>query len=275
MKNVAIIGCGYVGTALASFWKKKNYSITATTTQVKQGKTLSKVVPNTIIAKGTDKAIIEKIIAENEIIILTLSTSYTQNFQNTFLGTSQTIKQAALQSKQSKTLIYTSNCLVYGDHKGHWVDESSPSNPLTEQSRILIETEKNILSLQQQKWKVCVLRLGDIYGPNREISKTVKKLEQQVLPGDGSQYTNMTHRDDVIAAIDYALTYHLDGIYNLVDDDHPKTRELYEEICTRLFLPKITWEPSHSKIEQGNKRVSNHKIKSAGYTFLHPHREMQ
>ncbi|MEI6242359.1 MAG: NAD-dependent epimerase/dehydratase family protein [Chlamydiota bacterium] len=273
MKNVAIIGCGYVGTSLALFWKKKNYNITATVSQVKQSKTLSKIIPKTIIAKGTDKSIIEKLIAENDIILLTVSTSFSQNFENTFLRTAQTLRQAALQSKQSKTLIYTSNCIVYGEHKGQWVDEKSPLHPITEQSKILIETEKTLLSLQEKKWKVCVFRLGEIYGPNREISKTVKQLDQQVLPGKGNQYTNMVHRDDVIASVDYSLSYHLEGVYNIVDDDHPTKAELYDEISNRLFLPKITWDPTLTKIDHGNQRVSNHKIKASGYTFLHPHRE--
>jgi NAD dependent epimerase/dehydratase family enzyme len=82
----------------------------------------------------------------------------------------------------------------------------------------------------------------------------------------------MVHRADVTAAIDYALRHRLDGIYNLADDDHPTRQELYNHIAEKLGLPAIQWDQNSDAYRGGNKRISNHKIKAKGFTFLYPHR---
>jgi hypothetical protein len=41
-------------------------------------------------------------------------------------------------------------------------------------------------------------------------------------------------------------------------------------LCRQHHLPPLSWNPSLPRLHSGNKRVSNRKIKSAGFQFTHP-----
>jgi nucleoside-diphosphate-sugar epimerase len=129
--------------------------------------------------------------------------------------------------------------------------------------------------LEEIGWRTCILRCAEIYGPGRELSKRVKQFGGHTLPGSGSNYTNMIHKADCAAALDYALRHHLEGIYNLSDDEHPTRKELYDTVAHRFKFPHVLWDPTHPSLHTGNKRVSNHKIKAEGFAFLHPHRVLE
>ncbi len=271
--KIAIIGCGYIGTDLAIYWTKKGHEITATTSSPKKIKLLSKIVQKTSLYKGSYDGVITQILLENDAIVLTLSANRHGDIEQTFLRTAQFIKSCALEMQTPKTLIYTSNCSVYGNHRGLWVQEASALNASTFEGKILIETENTYLSLLEQGWQVCIFRLGEIYGPGREISKKIKDLQGKVLTGNGESFTNMVHEEDVVKAIDYALERELKGVYNLCDNDHPPQKEFYDTVAKRFHLTPPLWDASQHP-STGNKRISNSKIKKEGFKFTYPHRLM-
>lgn len=270
--KIAILGCGYLGSAVALLWKRKGHQITATTCHPERLKELSKIAQKSSLLKGTDEKELALLIADHELILVTVAADSTEHYESTYLSTAQTFHHLALEMGVSRQLIYTSSTAVYGDHQGLWVDEIGDLLGAGELAKVLIETERTYLSLKDVGWHVCVLRLSEIYGPERELSKRVKQLKGEALPGSGNFYTNMIHKVDATHAIDYALHHHLEGIYNVVDDEHPTRKELYDKISLRYGLPKVKWDPSLTSLHTANKRISNHKIKSAGFIFLHPHR---
>jgi len=270
--NIAIIGCGYIGSALASLWSQKGYHVTATTRNMANLEKLRKISQKSQILKGNDEKELTSLILNNEVLLVTIAADRADQYENAYLDTAKMFHHIALQINLPRHLIYTSSTSVYGDHQGLWVDEQSSLLANNESSKILIETEKSYLSLTELGWSVCIFRLAQIYGPNRELSKKVKELEGRTLSGNGEHYTNMIHREDCTAAIDYGLRHHLEGIFNLADDDHPTRKELYDIICQKHHLPKVKWDPSHTEFPGGNKRVSNHKIKAEGFVFHHAHR---
>lgn len=270
--NIAIIGCGYIGLEVASMWTRKGFHVTATTRSPERLHELSKVAQKSVILKGNDEDEFVPLIANNETILVTIAADSPEHYESAYLHTARIFRHLALEMDIPRDLIYISSTSVYGDHHGLWVDETSELLGKGDQARILIEAEKTYESLEELGWNVCVLRLAEIYGPDREISKRVRNLEGHPLPGTGEQYTNMVHNDDCAHAINYVLRHHLTGVYNLADDDHPTRKELYDQVAQKFKLSKVRWDPSLTSLHGGNKRVSNHKIKSAGYGFLHPHR---
>lgn len=270
--NIAIIGCGYIGLEVAAAWTKKGDHVTATTRTPERLPELSKAAQKSVILKGNDEDEFIPLIAHNETILVTTAADDAEHYESAYLHTAQILRRLALEMDLPRDLIYTSSTSVYGDHHGLWVDESSELLGKGEQARILIEAEKTYASLEELGWNVCILRLSEIYGPDREISKRVRSLATHPIPGSGDQYTNMIHKLDCAGAINYALRHHLTGIYNLADDDHPTRKELYDEISKKFHVPEVTWDPSLTSLHSGNKRISNHKIKKAGYRFVHPHR---
>ena len=271
-KNIAIIGCGYIGIEVAKDWTKKRDDVTATTRTPERLQELSQVAQKSVILKGNDEEEFVPIIVHNETILVTTAADSYEHYESAYLNTAQIFRRLALEMDLPRTLIYTSSASVYGDHRGLWVDESSDLLAKGEQARILIEAEKTYASLEELGWDVCIFRFSEIYGPGREISKKVHSLTNRSLPGSGEKFTNMVHRDDCAGAINYALRHHMTGVYNLSDDDHPTKKELYSQISRKFQLPEVKWDPSLTCLHGGNKRVSNHKIKKDGYRFMHPHR---
>lgn len=270
--NIVIIGCGYIGSEVAPIWSKKGFHVTATTRSPERLEELSRVAQKSLILKGNDEDELIALIANNDVILIAIAADSPDHYESAYLQTAQIFRHLALEMDLPRHLIYTSSTSVYGDHHGRWVDEESELFIKGDQAKILYESEKAYLSLQELGWHVCILRLAEIYGPARELSKRVKLLEYHTLPGTGDSFTNMIHKTDCAHAIDYALRHNLEGIFNLADDDHPTRKELYNQISDKFRLPKVKWDPSHKPLHNGNKRVSNHKIKGEGFIFRHPHR---
>lgn len=118
--------------------------------------------------------------------------------------------------------------------------------------------------------KVCILRLGGIYEPGRELLKRFTGIAGKTFPGKGDRVVNWIHLEDVIAAIEFARLNQLEGIYNLVDNSVMTIREQIDLICKKYHLPEVIWETSKRSQVRKSLRVSNRKLKAAGYQLRHP-----
>lgn len=270
--NVAVIGCGYLGSKVALQFKKRKVHVTATTRNAARLEEIIQVAQKgELIPFNPDEKDFLPIVAANDLILISIAAGSIENYDSAYRITAQIFRQIA-RKIGPKRLIYTSSTSVYGDHHGKWVDETSDLLANTEQGKILIETESTYLSLEEYGWNVGVVRLAEIYGPKREISKKVASMEGRPLPGTGHQYTNMVHVDDCVGAILYLVDHRLNGVYNVADEDHPLRKDFYETVAKKHHLSIPDWDPKLPGSHTGNKRVSIHKIKGAGYVLHHPHR---
>lgn len=272
MSHIAIIGCGYVGSEAASIWTKRGLHVTATTRSPERLDELAKVAHKGVLIKGNDEDELAPLIAANETILVSVAADHPDSYERTYLHTAQLFRHLALEMDLPRRIIYTSSTSVYGDHHGRWVDEESDLLATSDQGKILIESELLYQSLAELGWHVCIFRLAEIYGPGRELSKKMREYKGHTLAGTGDTYTNMIHRLDCANGIDYALRHHLEGVFNLADDDHPTRKELYQSVSAKHHLPLPKWDPSMAGFHPGNKRVSNHKIKAEGFALKYPHR---
>lgn len=272
MNNFAVIGCGYLGSEVASTWRNRGTHVTATTRNPTRLDALAKIAQKGVLIKGNDEAEFAPLIAGNETILISIAAEGPEHYEQAYRNTAHIFRHLAIEMDLPRRLIYTSSTSVYGDQNARWVDEESDLLATSPQAKILIDAEEIYQSLAELGWHVCILRLSEIYGPGRELSKRIQQLQGRPLPGTGEQHTNMVHKTDCVAAIDYALRHHLEGIYNLADDDHPTRKELYKSVAKKFDLPSPTWDPTLPGLHVGNKRVSNHKIKAEGFSFRYPHR---
>jgi len=269
--NVAIIGCGYVGTRIAQFWRRElDLFVTATTTTPERVASLEEVAQRVIVVKGNDPVGLKSVLENQDTVLLSIGASSADVYEETYLQTAQTLVSVLEQVPTVRQLIYTGSYSVYGDKNGASVDESSPVAPANPNGEILAQTEEVLLSASTPDLNVCILRLGGIYGPGRELVKIFGRVAGTTRPGNGSDVTNWIHIDDIVAAIDFARIHRLGGIYNLVDDAHLKMRELLDLVCEKNSLPKVSWDGSSKSARPYNATVSNQKIKDAGYQLIHP-----
>ena len=269
--NVAIIGCGYVGCAVAQFWQQKmTFVVTATTTTPERVPQLQTVAQQVVVVQGNDSDLLKSVLKNQDVVLLSVGAKSADVYEETYLHTAQTLVSVLKQIPSVQQLIYTGSYAVYGDRNGAWVDEESLIAPAHQNGQILSDTEQVLLSGSSENLRVCILRLGGIYGPGRELVKIFGRYAGTTRPGNGKDTTNWIHLDDIISGIKFARRNRLQGIYNLVDDAHLTTGELLDRVCETHNLPKVKWDSSQESKRPYNAKVSNKKIKDAGYKFIHP-----
>ncbi|MEG4147180.1 NAD-dependent epimerase/dehydratase family protein [Microcoleus sp. Pol12B5] len=268
--KVAIVGCGYVGSATAKHLRgKSDCTVTATTTTATRVVELEGVAQRVAVLKGNDKDAIASVLQEQDAVMLCVGAPNPHTYRESYLDTATTLVSVLQQISTVKQVIYTGTYSVYGDRQGELVNEESPVAPANPNGEILAETERVLLAASSPNLHVCILRLGGIYGSGRELVKIFRGWAGSTRPGRGEDVTNWVHRDDVVGGLTFALENRLQGIYNLVGDVSLSSRELLDRIFETHNLPQVSWDGSPS-VRPYNARVSNQKIKAAGYQFVHP-----
>ncbi|MTJ51514.1 SDR family oxidoreductase [Anabaena sp. UHCC 0253] len=269
--NIAIIGCGYVGYVVSNYWhSNNNFMLTATTTNPDRVPTLETVAQKVIVTLGNDIQTLKSVLKNQEVVLLTVGAKNADSYEETYIDTAKTIVSLLPQFPNIHQVIYTSSYSIYGDRNGVWVDEESPPAPANRNSQILRKTEDILLSANNDNTRVCILRLGGIYGPGRELVKIFGRAAGTTRPGNGEDITNWIHLDDIVGAIEFARNHRLEGIYNLVDDSHLTSKQLLDNVMTKNNLANVIWDAANKNTRSYNAWVSNQKLKDAGYQFIHP-----
>ncbi len=133
---------------------------------------------------------------------------------------------------------YLSTVGVYGDHKGAWVDEETPTRPISERSLRRLQSEQAWLDFRNETGRrVEIFRLSGIYGPGRSVIDNLKAgtARRIIKPG---QVFNRIHVDDIArvlaAAIDKDAGH---SIYNVSDDEPAPPEEVVAYAAELLGLP--------------------------------------
>ncbi|MBE9160406.1 SDR family oxidoreductase [Nodosilinea sp. LEGE 06152] len=268
--RVAILGCGYVGKAVAQLWSSQGIGVTATTTSPDRVDDLRKVAAAVQVVNGSDAGGIVALLQDQDTLLICVGAGRQANYEEVYLNTAKTVVKALEQAPSLRQIIFTSTYSVYGNYEGAWVREDDPAKPATDNGRTMAETEKMLLQAATPERSICIFRLGGIYGPGRELAKIYSRAAGQTRPGAGHEASNWVHLDDIVGAIAFAQTRSLSGLYNLVQDEIPTVRELIDRVCTANHLEPVQWDPSQPSARPYNVRVSNQKLKAAGYEFCHP-----
>ncbi|MEQ8999190.1 MAG: NAD-dependent epimerase/dehydratase family protein [Coleofasciculus sp. B1-GNL1-01] len=274
-ENVAIIGCGYVGKAVACYWQKQGHFVTVTTTRKERVTELEEVAAQVVIMTGNDANAVQSVVQNQNTCLLSLAPISTRQvdaevYRETYIPTAKNVVAALKETSSVKQLIYLSSCSLYGNKNGEWVDENSRIDIDNKYNQVLGEAEQILLSSVREDLSVCILRLGGIYGSGRELMKRLSRLAGKSLPGSGENVGFWIHLDDIVGAVDFAHQHRLNGIYNLVNDLRWTYRDLCDYVCDKQGLERIVWDASQPSFRPLNAQLSNQKIKAAGYTLIHP-----
>jgi nucleoside-diphosphate-sugar epimerase len=274
-EHSAILGCGYVGSVLADYWQEQGHFVTGTTTSRERVNSLSATISKVVLMKGDDLTAVHSLLEGQDTLVVSVAPTGFQEadestYETTYLTTAKNLVTALSQAPNVKQVIYLSSCSVYGDRQGEWVDETAYIDPLDRKSQVIYESEQIILQAANESQKVCVLRLGGIYGPGRELVNMFGGLAGMTMPGKGDRFINWIHRDDIIGAIEFARLNELDGVYNLVDDSQLTIKEQVKRVCSSYGLPPVHWDASKFSPPRKSLQVNNQKLKTAGYDLIHP-----
>jgi nucleoside-diphosphate-sugar epimerase len=165
---------------------------------------------------------------------------------------------------------YLSTTGVYGDHRGGWVDETTPPAPTTVRGRQRLLAEKQWQALAARAGlPLHIFRLAGIYGPGRGPFEKVRNgTARRVLREN--QYFSRIHVDDIAAVLAASIARPDPGaIYSVADDDPSPPEDVLAEAARLLGLPlppEVPFEeadmtPLARSFYAESKRVRNDRIK--------------
>lgn len=275
--RITIVGCGYVGTALATHWScGSQHRLTLTTTRAERLAELEPFAERVQVLQASDRIALQQALADAEVAVFCLAPGGTravdaETYEAVYRASCEALAALLPALPQLRQIIYTGSCAVYGDAGGNWLDESSVPRPRDEHGHVLLASERLLEACRSPGRQVCVLRLGAIYGPGRELGPRLSRLAGTTRPGDGRQHGNWIHRDDVVGAIDMAVRAQWDGLINLVDDQPQPLAVLLDELCRLRNLPAVQWDPSAaSGPPMADRRIANRRLHQLGYQLRHP-----
>lgn len=269
---VAIIGCGYVGSAIARKWYQNGDYVSVTTTNPSKKEQLQEIASEVVVLTGSDFTGLKQLLADKEVVLLSVGAKQRtpQIYRQAYLETATNVVKAIREVGGVQQLIYTGSYGLLGDGQGDIVDETATPNPGSEYDEILAKTEQVLLSVPETEFKTCILRLSGIYGSGRELIKIFSRISGTTRPGKGEDYTNWVHLDDIVGAIAFAREKQLQGIYNLASEEVLTTKEFFARLFEAHNMPSVTWDTSQTSNRSYSMKLSSQKIKDAGYQFIHP-----
>lgn len=270
--RVAIIGCGYVGSAVAHLWHQNQEQVTVTTTTASKKNALESIASEAIVLTGNNISAIKDLVSDKDIVLLSVGAKQRtpETYNQAYLETANNVVAAIRETANVKQLIYTSSYGILGSQDKTIVDETAKPNPRNEYGEILAKTEEIILSVSPSEFKTCILRLSGIYGDGRELIKIFDRVAGTTRPGTGEDYTNWVHLEDIVGAINFAKEKQLSGIYHLASEQVLTTREFFTKLFEAHNLPNVKWDESQPSNRLYNMKLSSQKIKDAGYQFIYP-----
>ena len=164
---------------------------------------------------------------------------------------------------------YLSTVGVYGNHDGAWIDETTQCKPVSQRSinRFAAETEWQSVA-EAKKIPLAILRLSGIYGPGRNIFKTIEEGRSRRMVKQ-NQVFNRIHVFDIAQAIGSAADKKAYGIFNITDDEPAPPQDVVtfahglvgSEPPAEIDFETADITPMARSFYGENKRVSNARSK--------------
>ena len=274
--STLIVGCGYLGRRVGQRLALRQETVHGTTRRETTGPELAKLGIAPVLADVLDPDSLSRIPDCDRVLYcvgfdrstgIPMRTVYVEGLRNVI---------QALADKPRR-IVYASATSVYGRNDGGWVDEESPTEPVTDSGRVCLDAENIGRSLAAEYGlELVILRYSGLYGAGR-IMRRAGIERGEPIAGDPEKWLNLIHIDDATSAAITAFDRGVPGRVYLASDDRPVKRlEFYKEVARGIDAPIprfITPEPGspEARREEANKRVSNRRITSElGLSLTYP-----
>lgn len=257
MKQLLILGCGWVGEELARRYQSKGWQIWATTTQEEKYHRLKSDGIFAYIHNFDEEGTLDLPLEARFDAVITSVPASQKNELEVLEARFSRIFQS-LCSIAYDQHYFLSSVGVYPDLDADFDEHYPDEVALNPKLRL---AEKKMLSLPATS----VFRLGGLFGKQRIFAKY---FQGKVVSG-GDQPANFVHLDDVLGMLEGSIARYIpSGIYNVVCPEHPRKKEVILKSAEKyMFEYPSSFEPQDSF----QKRVSGKKLTDLlDYTFKYP-----
>lgn len=269
MKQISILGCGWLGLPLAQTLIKKGYAVKGSTTSVDKIITLkNKGIQSFLLALDSESVpdTFPDFLAGSETLIIAIppklrgkNKDYSDAHNNSFVKKINNLLPF-IQQSTVENVLFISSTAVYGEANAV-VDENTIPVPVTESGKQLLEIEQ--LLLANTDFKTTVLRFGGLIGADRHPARFLagkENLENPEAP------INLIHQEDCIGIILKILeTNTWNTAFNAVAPFHPSREVYYTQKALEQNLVPPTFNQQKPSI--GKTILSDDLIQKLNYTF--------
>jgi nucleoside-diphosphate-sugar epimerase len=254
-QRIGLLGCGWLGLALAKRFLDSGCTVHGSTTQKDTFSVFESVgiLPFLISVSNESLEADDFSFFDVDTLIITLP------FRRTFSSASiycDYIKQVLKHvSERTTRIVFTSSTAVYSN-TNDWVDEETVLSLDTERQAVLHEVEQLVLSSSVRH--SYVFRLGGLYGPGRELAQF---LAGKTVTKPCRTPVNLIHQSDAVSIIyECCVKPPKSGVYNAVSDEHPTREAVYGDSAEFTDFS-----------DKPFKLVSNKKVSDVlGFSFRYP-----
>ena len=250
-KHLIVLGCGYIGGAVARQALGRGLKVTALTRNPSTAGTLRSGI-DVIEADLATHAWHEVMSPQADFVLNCVSSGGggIEGYHQSYVDGMQSIMTWSRQTKIG-TFVYTGSTSVYPQDGGISVDETAPTKPTNERSTLLLETE-NLVRTSTSFGRWFILRLAGIYGLGRH--HILDQLRMGLpLTGSGSHRLNLAHREDICSAIwsVFAAPEQVTNeVFNVADDAPVSKAELAQWLADSLGLAAPRFDPAASSVRR-------------------------
>ncbi len=267
MKQISILGCGWLGLPLAKSLIEKGFSIIGSTTSVEKIAILeeARIVPFQIsLFEDKIEGNLDLFLSNSDVLIIDIPPKLRGDSKENFVAKIQNIIPFIEKSSVEK-VIFVSSTSVYEDNNSIITEDTIP-NPDTESGRQLLEAEHLLQS--NSNFQTIIVRFGGLIGEERHPIKFLAGRENIENP-EGP--INLIHQVDCIGIIEAIIelqqtqSENWNEVFNTVAPFHPTRKEYYTHKAIELNLPLPEFDYSKPSI---GKTILSDKVKSViNYEF--------
>lgn len=270
MKNILIVGCGYIGKQVAQRLSSRGIDVHATVQSQASAQSCAAQGINAYTLDLDQPTALPGHLRNAPLHLLYLVAPPHQGNRDSRL----TVLLDMLNNQPIEKFILISTTGVYGDCQGHWIDENAPIQPHNARAKRRVDAEQQCQSFcQQSQLPLVILRVPGIYGPGKLPLARLRSAKPIVRKED-SPYSNRIHAEDLATiCISALLSERITGVFNCTDG-HPTT--MYDYLVSvaahagiplpatiPLSLAMQTLSPQMISYLTESRRIKNNKLLEA------------
>jgi len=276
-KRAVILGCGYVGGAVARQALARGLRVTVLTRNAATAAPLRAAGAEAVIADLAGEAWHAQIEGGADYVLDAVSAAAPtlDGYRQSYVDGMRSIVAWARARGAAGTLVYTSSTSVYPQDGGAPVDETAPTAGAGERGEVLLEAERVLRESEGASVRWFALRLAGIYGPGRHY--LLDQVRAGEVAGVGDHRLNLAHRDDIAAAVwaAWQAPHGVGGeIFNVCDDRPAPKSEVVAWLAERLGVtpPRFTGAPAGTRrAVTPDRTILNGKLKTMlGWRPIYP-----
>lgn len=213
-QRISILGCGWLGKALAIKLIKKGYDVKGSSTSNKNFDKLKLkgITPFTIDIRKRENDVSDFLLSD--ILIIAITSKNIDDFKNLVFQ---------IEKSEIRKVLFVSSTSVYPNTNGVVTEDTPTKKSSLSEIEYLFRTN-SILN-------ATIIRFGGLFGYDREPGNFIKNDGEIENPNG---YINFIHRDDCVQIIEQIIANDAWNItLNACTDSHPKRREFYKKELKR------------------------------------------